>query len=272
MKKVVLRISLIILLLSFGTISCTKEQDQGPKTDLGKDRDKGAITAPEQDQDKGGIADLEKGWQNLDIPLLEKVVKTCEAMIQKNPKDNMAPYYGAKAHFALADCLDIKSDKEYDQTGEGEKHIDAALKLIKASLSAKEDYVDTHILKYQILRRKMFHVSFPGLMMYLSDRRAAWNRAKELAPNNIDVQIMNALESAEGVWPPPPPEKAVVDFEKLAQNNPKLAEAYYHMGVIWQNAKNTELAKKNYNKVLEINPNHHWTKKKLQSLDKKPGA
>lgn len=260
MKKVVLCISLIILLLSVGTISCTKEQD------------KGAITTPEKDQDKQAIADLEKGWQNLDIPLLGKAVKTFEVMAQKNPKDHLAPYYGAKAHFALADCLDIKSDKEYDQTGEGEKHIDAALKLIKASLSAKEDSVDTHILKYQILRRKMFHVSFPGLMMYLSDRRAAWKRAKELASNNIDVQIMNALEAAEGVWPFPPPEKAVAGFEKLVQNDPKLAEAYYHMGAIWQNAKNTELAKKNYNKVLEINPNHNWAKKKLQSMDKKPSV
>ena len=215
---------------------------------------------------KGATDDLEKGWQNLDIPLLEKTANTFEEMAKKNPKDYLAPYYAARAHFAIADCLDIKSNEEFDQTGKGEKHIDAALDLIKTSLGLKEDSVDTHILKYQVLRRKMFHVSFPRLMMYVGDRKAACNKAKELAPTNLTVQLLNALEVAEGGWPPPPPEKPIAELEKLLKKDPKMAEVYYQIGFIWEKDKKKDAAKKNYEKVLELNPNHHWAKKKLKGL------
>ena len=249
MKKTVLCIVLLILLI-FGTNSVIQAQE--------------AL--------KGAAADLEKGWQTLDIPLLEKTVKSFEEMAKKNPKDYQAPYYAAKAHFAIADCLDIKSDKEFDQTGEGDKHIDIALDLIKTSQGLKEDNLDTHILKFQIIRRKMLHVSFPGLMMYVSDRKAAYNRAKELAPDNINVQLISAIEVAEGGWPQPPPEKPIAEFEKLLKKDPKMADAYYEIGYIWEKAKKLDDAKKNYKKSLELNPNHHWAKKKLKGLASSSGA
>jgi len=249
MKKTVLCIVLLILLI-FGTNSVIQAQE--------------AL--------KGAAADLEKGWQTLDIPLLEKTVKTFEEMAKKNPKDYQAPYYAAKAHFAIADCLDIKSDKEFDQTGEGDKHIDIALDLIKTSQGLNEDNLDTHILKFQIIRRKMLHVSFPGLMMYVSDRKAAYNRAKELAPDNINVQLISAIEVAEGGWPQPPPEKPIAEFEKLLKKDPKMADAYYEIGYIWEKAKKLDDAKKNYKKSLELNPNHHWAKKKLKGLASSSGA
>jgi tetratricopeptide (TPR) repeat protein len=242
MKKVVLRIFLVILLV-FGVSAVSLAQD--------------AL--------KGAITDLDKGWQSLDIPLLEKTVKAFEDMAKKNPKDSLASYYAAKAHFAIADCLDIKSEKEFDQTGEGDKHIDAALDLIKTSLGAKEDSLDTQILKFQVLRRKMFHVSFPRLMMYISDRRAAFTRAKELSPDNLNVQLLGAIEVMDG-WPPPAPEQAVAELEKLLKKDPKLAEAYYLIGTVWEKANKKDDAKKNYEKALSVDPNHHWAQKKLKGL------
>jgi len=222
-----------------------------------------------QDAVKGALADLEKGWQNVDIPLLEKVTKTFEAMAKENPKDYLSPYYAAKAHFAVADCLDIKSSKEFDETGEGDKHIDAALDLIKTSLTLKEDNADTHILKFQVLRRKMFHVSFPRLMMYISDRRAAYGRAKELAPDNLNVQLLGAIEVVDG-FPPPAPEIPVAEFEKLLSKDPKMAEACYQIGNVWEKDNKTDKAKANYEKALKIDPNHNWAKKKLKGLAGSP--
>jgi len=242
MKKAVVRIFLVILLV-FGMSAVSLAQEPL----------------------KGAMADLDKGWQNLDIPLLEKAVKTFEEMAKKNPKDNLASYYAAKAHFAIADCLDIKSEKEFDQTGEGDKHIDAALEMIKTSLAVKEDSLDTQILKFQVLRRKMFHVSFPRLMMYISDRRAAFARAKELAPDNVNVQLLGALEVMDG-WPPPAPEQPVGELEKLLKKDPKMAEAYYLIGTVWEKDKKVAEAKKNYEKALSIDPNYHWAKKKLKGL------
>lgn len=226
-----------------------------------------STTSHAQDALKDATASLEKDWQNLDIPLLEKALKTFEEMAKKNPKDHLAPYYAAKAHFAIADCLDIKSKEDFDQSGEGGNHIDTGLDLIKTSLSLKEKSVDTYILKFQLLRRKMFQVGFPGLMMYVSGRHEAHDKAKGLAPDNINVQFLSALQVAEAGYPPPPPEKPIAEFEKILKKDPKMADAYYEIGFIWDKAKKMDEAKKNYKKALEINPNHHWAKKKLKVLE-----
>lgn len=220
-----------------------------------------------EDALKSTVADIDSGWEKLDIPLLEKSVAYFEEMAKKNPQDYQGPYYGAKAHFAIADCLDIKSPEEFDQTGEGDPHVDKALDLIKAAQKLKEDNVDIYILKFNIIRRKMLHVSFPGLMMYVADRTATYEKAKELAPDNMEVQIISAIQVAEGGWPPPPPEKPIAEFEKILQKDPKLAEAHYQIGDIWNKAKKTDEAKKHFSKALELNPNHHWAKKKLKGLE-----
>jgi len=249
MKKFALEISLIIMLI-LGT----------------------SMTGLAQEASKRGIADLEKGWQNLDVPLLEKTVKIFEDLAKKNPKDHLLPYYGARAHFAIADCLDIKSSEEFDQSGKGDEHIDKALDLIEVSLGIKEDSVDTHILKFHAVRRKMLHVSFPGLMMYISTRKGAAERAKELDPNNPEVKLVDALQAVEGGWPPPPPEEGQAAFDALVKTNIKKAEAYYQIGIIWEKAKKTDKARKNYEKALETDSHHHWAKKKLKGLAEGKGA
>ena len=221
---------------------------------------------------KGNAANVEEAWQKLDVQLLEKTINTLDDMAKKNPKDHLAPYYSARAHFAIADCLDIKSSEKFDQTGEGENHIDTALDLIKTSLSIKEDSADTHILRYKILRRKMSHVGFPQLMMLIQDRKKAHTRSQELSPDCLDVQIINALEVAEGGWPMPPPEQPVAEFEKILKKNPNTPDAYYYIGTLWDKAKKTADAEKNYKKALELNPNHHWAKKMLKSLTSGSGA
>lgn len=220
---------------------------------------------------KKAAADIDKGWQTLDIPLLEKALKTFEEAAKKNPKDHLAPYLAAKAHFTIANCLDIKSDQEFDQTGEGEKHVDAAIELIKTSLAIKENSADTNILKFQVLRLKMYHVSFPQLMMYIADRKAAHAKALELAPDNLTVQLLSAIEVADG-WPQPPPETPVAEFEKLTKKDPKFADAFYEIGHTWEKAKKTDEAKKNYEKALKADPNHHWAKKRLKGLAGASGA
>ena len=118
----------------------------------------------------------------------------------------------------------------------------------------------------------MLHVSFPGLMMYVADRKATSSKAKELAPDNMEVQIISAIEVAEGGWPPPPPETPIAEFDKLLQKDPKLAEAHYQIGYIWQKAKKVDDAKKHYTKTLELDPNHHWAKKQLKSLESGTGT
>ncbi len=130
---------------------------------------------------KSNAANVEEAWQKLDVQLLEKTINTLDDMAKKNPKDHLALYYSARAHFAIADCLDIKSSEKFDQTGEGENHIDTALDLIKTSLSIKEDSADTHILRYKILRRKMSHVGFPSTHdAYTRQEKSAYQVSRTL--------------------------------------------------------------------------------------------
>jgi tetratricopeptide (TPR) repeat protein len=203
---------------------------------------------------------------------LEKTVKIFEDLAKKNTKDHLPPYYGAKAHFAIADCLDIKSSEEFDQSGQGDTHIDAALALIDTSIGLKEDNAAAHALKFHLIRRKMLHVSFPGLMMYISSRKAAAERAIALAPKDLDCQYIAALQETEGKWPPPAPEESSAVFAKLLKQHPKMADAVYEMGATWEKAKKTDEARTHYKKALELDANHHWAKKKLKGLAGGKGA
>ena len=264
MKKAALCIVLVaMMVLGMSTMSMAQEEAL-------KAAAKDVVNAA-QDTLNSKIAELDTGWQNLDTALLEKTLNGLEEKAKKNPKDHLASYNAAKVHYAIADCLDIKSDKVFDETGEGEKHIDAALELIKTSLAAKEDSADTHVLKFTILRRKMYHVSFPKLMMYIGDRKAAFDRATALAPDSLDVQILAAYEASDG-WPVPTPEKVVAEFEKLLKKDPKWAEVYYEIGATWEKAKKNDDAKKNYEKAIQLDPNHHWAKKKLKGIASPPAA
>jgi tetratricopeptide (TPR) repeat protein len=230
----------------------------------------GAVSAAYASE--AAVADIDKGWQTMDIPLLEKTVPVFEEMATKDPKDAMAPYYAAKAHFAIADIYDIKSEKEFDQTGEGDKHLDAAIELIRTAVTLKEDSLDAQVLKFQILRRKMLHVSFPRLMMYVGERRGTYDKVKALAPDSATFYLINGIETGEAAHPAPPPEKPIAEFEKALQKDPKMAEAYYQIGVVWDTAKKVDEAKKNYEKTLELEPNHHWATKKLKGLASASGA
>ena len=145
-------------------------------------------------------------------------------------------------------------------------HLDQALDLIKVAQGLKENTVDIPVLAFTILLRKMLHVSFPGLMSYIGNRTVDYDKAKALAPDNVDVLMICALQVAEGMFPPPPPEEPIAEFKKILGKDPKLVEAYYQIGCVWDKAKKTGEVRINYQKALELNSNHHWAKKKLQVL------
>jgi tetratricopeptide (TPR) repeat protein len=46
-----------------------------------------------------------------------------------------------------------------------------------------------------------------------------------------------------------------------------LGDAYYYLGLIEKNKNNKQLATNNFNKALNINPDHRWAKEALKELD-----
>ena len=59
-----------------------------------------------QDAIKSGAADVEKGWQALDIPLLEKSLTSFEEMAKKNPTLNLGQT-GGQTPVPISENIDI---------------------------------------------------------------------------------------------------------------------------------------------------------------------
>jgi len=163
--------------------------------------------------------------------------------------------------------LDIKSGDEFDKSGKGEKHVDAALEIVEELLEINEDYLNASILKYYLLEKKITYVGFPMLMKYVGDLRSASAKAKELALDDVSVLFLKANEVASGM-PRPPIDKSISGYERVLKKALKMADIYYRMGVAFDKDKQTDSARKNYQKAIELDPDHHWAKKKLKVLGK----
>jgi len=210
-------------------------------------------------------ADMEKGTNDLNMTLLEKTVKGFEGLSAKNYDDADLLYYTAKAHFAAADCLDIKSSDEFDKSGKGKEHVDAALEIIEEQLEINENSLNAYILKYYLLEKQITYVGFPMLLKYVGDLRSAASKAQTISPEDINVLLLKANEASSGM-PRPPIDKSIAGYEKILKKAPEIADIYYRMGVAFDKSGQADNAKKNYQKAIALDPNHNWAKKKLKAL------
>ena len=217
---------------------------------------------------KDSIAELEKGIKDQDKGLIEKSIKIFDDLSKKNEKDISAIYWAAKAHYAMADYLDLKSAESKDTSGDGEKNVDEAMDHLKQAIGIKEDYLDAYILKYLCLSKKFSYVGFPRLMMYVGEINETVEKAMKYGPENPLANLVKGMSIATG-FPKPDPKEPIAQFEKVLKLDPKMDDAYYNIALVYIEHKNTDEAKKNLQKALEINPNNHWAKKKLSGLEKK---
>jgi tetratricopeptide (TPR) repeat protein len=91
------------------------------------------------------------------------------------------------------------------------------------------------------------------------------NKAIELDPK----APMNYVSRGVGNYYLPPAfgggvEKAIEDFRKALQLNPKLAEAHLWLGIALRKANRNVEARQALAKALELNPNRLWTKQQLE--------
>ena len=217
---------------------------------------------------KDTIAELEKGIKDQDKGLIEKSVKTLDDFSKKNEKDISALYWAAKAHYAMADYLDLKSAENKDASGDGEKNVDEAMDLLKKAIGIKEDYLDAYVLKYLCLSKKFSYVGFPRLMMYVGEISETVDKAMKYEPENPWANLIKGMSIATG-FPKPDPKEPIAQYEKVLKLDPKMDEAYYQIAMVHIEHKNIDEAKKNLQEALKINPNNHWAKKKLSGLEKK---
>ena len=225
------------------------------------------ISAGAQMSVKALKSDMEKGSNELDLPMLEKTISGFESLLEKNPEDSELLYCTANAYFAAADCLDILSKDEFDKSGKGEEKVDVALEIIDELLEANDNYLNAYILKYYLLEKKITYVGFPMLMKYVGDWRSASASANSISPEDINVLLIKAHEASSGM-PRPPVDKSIAGFEKALKKAPEMADIYFRMGVVFEKGEQKDNAKKNYLKAISLDPYHHWAKKKLKEMDK----
>jgi Tfp pilus assembly protein PilF len=61
-------------------------------------------------------------------------------------------------------------------------------------------------------------------------------------------------------------DQAIVEFEKTIAMNPKNAEAYYNLGLIYQTKNNKEMAIEMFKKALTFKPDHKLSRDHLSKL------
>jgi len=225
------------------------------------------VSAGAQMSVKDLTLDMGKGIKELNLQVIEKTINGFESLLDKKPEDIDLLYYTAKAYFAAADCLDIMSKDEYDKSGKGEEKVDTALEIIEELFEINDKYLNAYILKYYLIEKKITYVRFPMLLKYVGDLRSSSAGALRLGPDDINVLLLKAHEASSGM-PRPPIDKSIAVYREVLKKAPEMADIYYRIGEAYDKSDHAEEAKKNYQKAISLDPNHHWAKKRLKALDK----
>jgi len=61
-------------------------------------------------------------------------------------------------------------------------------------------------------------------------------------------------------------DKAIEEFKKAIELNPRNSETYYNLGLVYEAKNNIEEARKMYEKSVEIDPNNKLAKEHLEKI------
>jgi tetratricopeptide (TPR) repeat protein len=206
--------------------------------------------------------DLERARDRQDRGALEKLAADAQSAASKQPNNTAAQYRLAVAQSYLAEVAMELRDKKQAKTA-AETGITAAEKAV--SLDAKT------AAHFRILGTLCGQVIPANVWVGLKYGRCALdsiNKAIELDPK----AAVNYVSRGVGNYYLPPAfgggvDKAIDDFKKALQLNPKLSEAHLWLGIALRKANRNVEARQALAKALELNPDRVWIK---QQLDKTP--
>ena len=204
--------------------------------------------------------DLEKARDAQDRALLEQNVKTLSDTAAKQPNDAAAQYRLALAQSYLAEISIEQRDKNTARSA-AENGIHAAEKAV----SMKPDNSEYHRLLGTLCGQAIAGGNVLIGMKYGKCALDEVNKAIQLDPKNP----LGYLSRGVGNYYLPSQfgggvEKAIPDFKKTIDMDPKLAEAYLWLGVAERKANHNAEARKAFEKSLQLNPNRIWAKQQLE--------
>jgi tetratricopeptide (TPR) repeat protein len=205
--------------------------------------------------------DLQKARDAQDRGALERLAADLAAQAGQRNGDAAAQYRAALAQSYLAEVAIEQRDKNAARSA-----AEAGMRAAKRATELAAGEAEYHRL-LGTLCGQAIRDAFSGLK-YGKCALEEVNRAIELNPK----AAVNYVSRGVGDYYLPPAfgggvDRAIPDFEKAIQLDPKLAEAHLWLGIALRKAGRNAEARKAFERSLQLNPNRAWAK---QQLDKTP--
>lgn len=204
--------------------------------------------------------ELEKARDAQDRAGLGQQIKTLTDAVGKQPSDAAAQYRLALAQSYLAEVSIEQHDRNTARSA-AENGIHAAEK----ATAIKPESSEYHRLLGTLCGQAIAGGNVLIGMKYGKCALDEVNKAIQLDPKNP----LGYLSRGVGNYYLPSQfgggvDKAIPDFKKTIEMDPKLAEAYLWLGVAQRKAKRNAEARKAFQKSLQLNPNRLWAKQQLE--------
>jgi tetratricopeptide (TPR) repeat protein len=203
--------------------------------------------------------ELEKARDAQDRAALERQIRALSDAAAKQLNDANAQYLVALAHSYLAEIAIEQRDKALAKTA-AETGIRAAEKAVSLNGNSAE--------YHRILGTLCGQVVPANVLLGVRYGKCALEEVNK----SIQMDSKSALgylSRGVGNYYLPPQfgggiDKAVNDFQKAIEMDPKLAEAHLWLGVALRKANRNAEARKALEQSLKLNPNRIWAKQQLE--------
>ena len=207
-------------------------------------------------------SELESARDRQDRPALQQSIQHLASAAEKNANDAGAQYRLALANSYLAEVATEMRDK-----GQAKVAAEAGIKAAERALQLNSRNAEYHRL-LGTLCGQVIPANVLAGFKYGRCALDSVSKAIELAPKSA----INYVSRGVGNYYLPPAfgggvDKAIQDFRKAIELDPKLAEAQLWLGIALRKANQNAEARQALAKSVQLNPNRVWAK---QQLDKTP--
>lgn len=207
---------------------------------------------------------LEDALDKQDRAQLEQLAQAAGKRAAQAANDANAQYAYALAQSALAQAATELADKNAARAA-----AEAGMGPARKAVQLKPDIAEYHRLLGTICGQMIPGNALAGLK-YGACARDEVNRALELDGKSA----MNWVSHGVGNYYMPPmfgggADKAIADFRKAIQLDPKSSEAYLWLGIALRKQGSVEEARQAFEKSLALNPARVFAKQQLEKTPKK---
>jgi tetratricopeptide (TPR) repeat protein len=203
--------------------------------------------------------DLESARDAQDRAALDRIAAQLAAAAQKQANDAVAEYKSAVAYSYVAEVAIEVRDK-----GQAHAAAESGIKAAERAVALKPDNAEYHRV-YGTLCGQAVSANVLQGMKYGHCAQDEVNKAVQMDPKSS----LNYVSRGVGNYYLPPAlgggiELAVKDFQKAIEIDPRLPEAHLWLGLALRKENRNAEARKEFQRVIELNPARVWAKQQLE--------